>query len=90
MIFLPILRATLGSDSAASPRESPPRTSGILHFPLEFLPFFLPHTEAQFELIFCEFELCSNPQDHQNPGPSESFIFLWNSLHFPTLYCGSS
>ena len=36
MIFLPILRAILGSDSAGARRAPPPRTSGILHFPKEF------------------------------------------------------
>ena len=34
MIVLPILRATLGSNSAPSRGASPPRTSRILDFPL--------------------------------------------------------
>ena len=42
MIFFPILRATLGSDSAAPRRAPPPRTSEILPFPSGISMIFLP------------------------------------------------
>ena len=61
----PILRLNLSSFFASS--------RGAWAFPT----IFLPHTEAQLKLIFCESARCHRPQDHQNP----SF-----SLHFPTPY----
>ena len=39
MIFLPILRSTLGSNSASSRCAPPPLTYEFLHFPMEFLAF---------------------------------------------------
>ena len=61
-----------------------PRTTRIHHFPIEFLAFpspcwsFLPHTEAQLKLIFCEVARCHAHQDHQNPSFSYGIpcIFL--------------
>ena len=42
---------------------------------------FLLHTEAQVKVIFSVYLAVRAPS-----GPPESFIFPWNSLHFPTPY----
>ena len=51
MIFLPLLRSTLGSDSATTPGESTPLTSEIVHLPLWNFKNFPPHTEVESVLM---------------------------------------
>ena len=66
MILLPILRVTLGSDSALPPGALPPRTPESIIFLRNFNDF-ASLTEAQLKLIFCEPAWWLSPQDPQNP-----------------------
>ena len=77
MIFLPILRSTLGSNSARSRGAPTPRTPGIRYFPEEFLCVSSPSgslPQAQLHPL----RVLRWP-----PGPLESFIFLRNFKDFP-------
>ena len=66
MIFLPILRVTLGSDSAKARRGPPPGPLESFNFPRNFNDF-PSHTEVHPRLKFCEAAAGITPQDLWNP-----------------------
>ena len=72
----PILRPNLSSFSVIPRGASAPRTTRILHFPC----IFLPRTEAQFKLIFCDFARCQCPKDYQNPSSSYGFLAICSPI----------
>ena len=77
MIFLPILRSTLGSNFANSRCPPAPWTTRILHFPVEFLAFSSP-------ILKHNLNSCSAiPPGGSRFTTSESFIFLRNFNDFP-------
>ena len=97
MIFLPILRSTLSSNSAKSRGAPTPRTPGILHFPMEFLALWYPGPPESFIFPwnFSDFPphteaqlkliFCEAAWWLSPPGPPESIIFLRNFNDFPSL-----
>ena len=78
MIFLPILRSTLGLNSARSRRAPPPSGPPESFIFLWNFNDFPPHTEVYSRLQFCAPAPWLTPQDLWNPSFSYgiSMIFL--------------